>query len=240
MAERQNRDGQHGVLRRRAAGAWRVAVVLLAVLVALLLYSRAGMWSSPEQWQSSGAGFVAASVIILIMTASLACGLTASYFLILTPLLFPLHWSAAITTTGCVLGAAGGYLIAGFVGGAWAARFHNGRVQRFLSAHSSFLALFGLRLAPSPHSIVNYAAGLARIPPVRFLAATLAAMAIKSYVYATAVQNAVGAGSAANAVSAPVVLSLFAVAALSLLGHVLTRRYLSLPVAPTSVQNRLS
>jgi uncharacterized membrane protein YdjX (TVP38/TMEM64 family) len=240
MAERQNRDGQEPTVRRRAAGAWRIAVVLLAVLVALLLYSRAGMWSSPEQWQANGAGFVTALVIVLIMTASLACGLTASYFLILTPLLFPLHWSAAITTTGCVLGAAGGYLIAGFVGGAWATRFQNGRVQRFLSTHSSFLALFGLRLAPSPHSVVNYAAGLARIPPARFLAATLAAMLIKSYVYATAVQNAVGAGSATGVVSAPVVLSLFAVAALSLVGHVLTRRYLSLPVASTSVQNRLS
>lgn len=239
MAERQNPGGERRAVKRRA-GVWRIAVALLALVVALLLYSRVGMWSSPEQWQASGAGFVTtACVIILIMTASLVCGLTASYFLILTPLLFPLHWSAAITTTGCVLGAAGGYLIACFVGGAWAERFQNGRVQRFLSSHSSFLALFGLRLAPSPHSIVNYAAGLARIPPARFLAATLTAMAIKSYIYASAVQNAVGAGSAANAVSAPVVLSLFAVAALSLLGHVLTRRYMSLPVAPTSVQNRL-
>lgn len=238
MAERQNSDGEHRVVKRRA-GAGRIAVVLVAVVIAVLLYSRVGMWSSPEQWQASGAGFITAFVIILIMTASLACGLTASYFLILTPLLFPLHWSAAITTTGSVLGAAGGYLIAGFVGGAWVARFQNGRVQRFMSTHSSFLALFGLRLAPSPHSVVNYAAGLARIPPARFLVATLVAMLIKSYVYATAVQNAVGAGSAANAVSAPVVLSLFAVAALSLLGHVLTRRYMSLPVAPTSVQNRL-
>ena len=239
MREPQNQDRQERVSGRRAAGAWRVAVVLLAVLVALVLYSRVGMWSSPEQWQSSGAGFVTAFVIVLIMTASLACGLTASYFLILTPLLFPLHWSALITTTGCVLGAAVGYLLAGFVGGAWAARFKDGRVRRFLSTHSSFLALFGLRLAPSPHSVVNYAAGLARIPLARFIVATLAAMAIKSYVYATAVQNAVGAGSATGAVSAPVVLSLFAVAALSLLGHVLTRRYMSVPVAPTSIQNRL-
>jgi uncharacterized membrane protein YdjX (TVP38/TMEM64 family) len=239
MAERQNSESEHR-LSRRGARAWRIAVVLLAFVVALLLYSRAGMWSSPEQWQSSGAGFITtAFVIIFIMTASVACGLTASYFLILTPLLFPLHWSASITTAGSVLGAAVGYLIAGFVGGGWVARFQNGRVQQFLSTHSSFLALFGLRLAPSPHSVVNYAAGLARISLARFLVATLAAMAIKSYVYATAVQNAVGAGSAANAVSAPVVLSLFAVAALSLLGHVLTRRYTAIPVAPTSVQNRL-
>jgi hypothetical protein len=64
-------------------------------------------------------------------------------------------------------------------------------------------------------------------------------MGLKSYVYAIAVHTAVGAGSAAAAVSAPVVLSLFAVAALSLLGHVLTRRYAALRVAPTSIPDRL-
>jgi uncharacterized membrane protein YdjX (TVP38/TMEM64 family) len=213
--------------------------VLLAFVVALGLYGRGGAWASPEQWQAGGASLFTALIIILIMAASLTCCLTASYFLILTPLLFPTHLSTVITTTGCVIGAAGGYVFARFVGGSWAERFRDGRVQRFLSTHSSFLALFGLRLAPTPHGVVNYAAGLARISPARFLFATLLAMGLKSYVYAAAVQSAVGAGSAANAVSAPVVLSLFAVGALSLLGHVLTRRYTAWRVAPTSISNRL-
>ncbi len=238
MAEQQNAHSEPGIGKRRAR-AWRIAVVLLAFVVALLLYSRIGMWSTPEGWQGSGAGPITAFVIILIMTASLTCCITASHFLILTPLLFPAHWSAVITTTGSVLGAAGGYLLAGFVGGSWVERFHNGRVQHFLSNHSSFLALFGVRLAPSPHSFINYAAGLAHIPPARFLISTLAAMAIKSYVYATAVQNTIGAGSASNAVSTPALLSLFAVAALALIGHVVTRRYTALPVASTSTSNRL-
>ena len=240
MAERQNTEGDFQAGGRRRALAWRTSVVLLAIIVGLLLYSRGGAWSSPEGLQQgSGAGFLTALVIVLIMTASLTCCITASHFLILTPLLFPPHWSAVITTTGSVLGAAGGYAIARYVGGSWAERFHNGRVQRFLSTHSSFLALFGLRLAPSPHSFINYAAGLARIPPARFLLATLAAMAIKSYVYATAVQNTIGADSASGVVSAPAMLSLFAVAALALVGHVLTRRFTALQVASTSISNRI-
>lgn len=237
MAERHQADGELKSNKHRAR-AWRIASVLLAVVVALVLYSRGGIWSSPEQWRGSGAGLITALVIILVMTASLTCCITASHFLIITPLLFPPHWSTVITTTGSVFGAAGGYLIARFVGSSWSEQFHHGRVQRFLSNHSSFLALFGLRLAPSPHSFINYAAGLARIPATRFLVATLAAMAIKSYVYATAVQHTIGANPAANAVSAPAVLSLFAIAALSLIGHVLTRRYTALQVAPTSIQNR--
>lgn len=238
MAEREHTGGEHGFERRRGR-ARRVAVMLLVVVVALVLYARGATWSSPEQWQAGGASLVTALVIIFIMAASLTCCLTASYFLILTPLLFPPHLSTAITTTGCVLGAAGGYFFARYVGGSWAGRFRDGRVQRFLSTHSSFLALFGLRLAPTPHGVVNYAAGVARISAARFLFATLAAMGLKSYVYATAVHTAAAAGSAANAVSAPVVLSLFAVAALSLTGHVLTRRYAALRIAPASITNRL-
>jgi uncharacterized membrane protein YdjX (TVP38/TMEM64 family) len=239
MAEREPTDGAIQFERRRGRTAWRVAVTLLAIVVALVLYGRGGAWASAEQWQTGGASFFTAFVIIFIMAASLTCCLTASYFLILTPLLFPPHVSTVITTGGCVLGAAGGYLFARFVGGAWAERFRDGRVQRFVSTHSSFLALFGLRLAPSPHGVVNYAAGLAGISLARFLLATLVAMGLKSYVYAVAVHTAVGAGSAATAVSAPVVLSLFGVAALSVMGHVLTRRYATLRVAPTSISNRL-
>jgi len=240
MAERENTGGEIRVERRRGrTRALRVAVVLLALVVAFVLYGRGGTWASPEQWQAGGANLFTACVIIFIMAASLTCCLTASYFLILTPLLFPPHLSTVITTAGCVAGAAGGYFFARFVGGSWAERFRDGRVQRFLSAHSSFLALFGLRLAPTPHGVVNYAAGLARISPARFLLATLVAMGLKSYVYAIAVHTAVGAGSAAAAVSAPVVLSLFAIAALSLVGHVLTRRYAALRVAPTSIPDRL-
>ncbi|MDQ1522774.1 MAG: hypothetical protein QOE47_698 [Pyrinomonadaceae bacterium] len=241
MAEREHTAGELHIERPRGRGAaGRVAVVLLAVVVAFVLYARGGAWSAPEQWQAGGASLFTAFLIIFIMAASLTCCLTASYFLILTPLLFPTHWSTLITTAGCVLGAAGGYSFARFVGGSWARRFRDGRVQRFLSSHSSFLALFGLRLAPSPHGVVNYAAGLARISPARFLLATLAAMGLKSYVYATAVQTAVGAGSAANAVNARVVLSLIAVAALSLIGHILTRRYATLRrVAPASLPDRL-
>ncbi|HZH29251.1 MAG TPA: VTT domain-containing protein [Pyrinomonadaceae bacterium] len=238
MAERET-TGEEFQLERRRGRAWRMALALPAFMFAFILYRRGGNWSSPEQWQAGGASLFTAFIIVLIMAASLTCCLTASYFLILTPLLFPPHLSTLITTAGCVAGAAGGYLLARFVGGSWAERFRDGRVQRFLSTHSSFLTLFGLRLAPTPHGVVNYAAGLARISPVRFLLATLAAMGLKSYVYATAVRTAVEAGSAANAVSAPVVLSLLAVAALSLVGHVVMRRYTALRVAPAPASNRL-
>lgn len=166
-------------------------------------------------------------LIILAMAAAWAFALPASAFLFITPLLFAPHWSALITTAGCALGTTLGYLVARFVGGAWVERFRDGRLHRFLTRHSSFMVLFAIRLTPSsPHGFINYGAGLAQIPLARFVLATTLAMALKSYVYAEAVHQTVGAKSLFDALTPKTMLSLFAVALLSLAGHLLHRRHL--------------
>jgi len=207
---------------------WRMLLVLLAVVGAIVLYRQHGAWQTPEQLLAWGAGYGTAVLIVLIIAATLTCGLSASAFLIVTPLLFAPHWSAAITTIGFALGTIGGYTVARLAGAAWvAARFRDRRMHKFLQNHSSFLALFGVRLIPaSPHSLINYTAGLAAIPLPRLLGATLAALAIKSYVYALAVHQATRAGATTDAaVGVTTLLSLLAVGALALLGHAIKRRY---------------
>ena len=95
------------------------------------------------------------------------------------------------------------------------------------------MVLFAIRLTPSsPHGWINYAAGLAAIPLIRFLTATTLAMGIKSYVYAVAVHHTVGAKSLFDALTPKTMLSLTAVAALAIAGHWLHRRYLSTEAAP--------
>ncbi|HLL73951.1 MAG TPA: VTT domain-containing protein [Pyrinomonadaceae bacterium] len=212
----------------RRGTAWRAAVALFVVAVALVLYGNRE-WLQQLAWlQTWGAGAGTALLVVAVAAVLLTCGLTASAFLVLTPLLFPPHLSALVTTAGFTLGAAGGYAVARYVGGRWAARHHGGRVHRFLTGHASFLALFSLRLAPaSPHSLVNYAAGLAHLGFVRFILATAAAMALKSYVYALAVHSAVNAagGNPDDAVGARTLLSLLGVALLALAGHFLSRKF---------------
>ena len=221
-----------GVTRRAAVG-------LLVVAAAVVLYTNRELLQTLAWLQTWGAGAGVALLIVALIAVLLTCGLTASAFLILTPLLFPPHVSALLTTAGFALGAAGGYAAARFVGGRWAARFHSGRVHRFLTGHASFLALFSLRLAPaSPHSLVNYAAGLAHLGFARFILATIAAMAVKSYVYALAVHNTVrAAGSEGDAVGAQTILALLGVALVALAGHVLSRRLLRLSAATDQVSN---
>jgi len=203
-----------------ALGLW--VSVVVGLVVAGFLVDISGLGAGPNSW-----GYLAAAVIVLVMACAWAFALPASAFLLITPLLFPPHVSVAITTAGCAIGAGLGYLVARFVGGWWVERFRDGRLARFLARHSSFLVLFGIRLAPGgPHGFINYAAGLAAIPYARFVVATTCAFAIKSYVYALAVHNTVGARSLADALSARAMLSLLAVALLALAGHVLRRRHL--------------
>ena len=217
-------------MRRR--NLWRLMTGAAVVIIGFSIYRWSGLWHSPEQL--SGAGGGTAAIIILAMASAWAFALPASAFLFITPLLFPPHWSALITTTGCVLGAAIGYYVSRFVGGSWVERFRDGRLRRFFERHSSFLVLFGIRLTPaSPHCFVNYAAGFAHVPFVRFMISTTVAMSIKSYVYALAVHNTVGAKSLTEALSGKAMLSLFAVAVLAVIGHLVSQRMLR-EVAPTT------
>lgn len=212
----------------RRDAAWRLLFVVAFAAAALLLYYRFGQDVSAERLREANlGGWGAAAAIIIAMAVAWALALPASAFFFVTPLLFPPHLSALITTAGCAAGTAAGYSVARYVGGPWVERFRDGRLARFLARHSSFLVLFGMRLAPGgPHGFVNYAAGLAAIPFARFVLATTAALAIKSYVYALAVHNTVGARSLSDALSARTMLSLLALALLALAGHVIRRRYL--------------
>lgn len=217
---------------------WLRTLVGLSVVVLLLLlywWSGLGRMMTPENLAQLRVNVWAPVLIICAMSASWAFALPASIFLFITPLLFAPHWSALITTAGCALGSGIGYMVARFVGGAWVDRFRDGRLHRFLLRHSSFMVLFAIRLTPSsPHGFINYGAGLARIPFTRFVLATTLALAIKSYVYAEAVHNTVGAKSLFDALSAKTMLSLTAVAALALVGHWLHRRYLHTEISQTA------
>jgi len=235
LSRRRSPDGPHGRARAEApaggpgpgasvwGGLWRALVVVGVVILFLYLYRESGIWENPESLRESG-GPRAAALIFLIIACAWAFALPASAFFLITPLLFPPHLSVPITTAGCTVGAGAGYLLARFVGGWWVERRRGGRLRHLLSRHSSFLVVAALRLTPGvPHGLVNYAAGLAAVPPARFLLATAVAVGVKSYVYAAAVGGAVEANTLSGAVNLKTILSLLGLAALSAGGHVFVR-----------------
>ena len=211
----------------KSGGRWARILLTVAVVCVIFAVNRwSGLWELPERLRELGVGGRTAALIILVMAFMGAFALPASAFLFITPLLFPPRVSALITTAGFAVSTGVGYAVARFVGGPWVERSRDGRLRRFLARHSSFLVLFGIRLTPSsPHGFISYAAGLAAIPFARFLLATTAAMAIKSYVYAEAVHGTVGAKSLTDALSAKTLLSMFSVAVLAFVGHALGRRF---------------
>lgn len=221
---------------RRERTVRSVAALVIALLVVIAYkWSGLGELITPENLQEWRFNIWAPVLIIVAMTVAWSVALPASAFLFITPLLFPPHWSALITTTGCVLGTTIGYLVARYAGGAWVERFRDGRLHRFFKRHSSFVVLFAIRLPPSsPHGFINYGAGLAEIPLARFVLATTLAMALKSYVYAEAVHNTVGAKSLFDVLTAKTMLSLLAVALLAVIGHLLHRRYLKSGITASS------
>lgn len=225
-------DDKQSIVRR--------ALLLFAlILLVVFVFRESGLWEAPERLRDYGAGWGTAALIVLIMASAWAFALPASAFLLITPLLFSPSVSTVITTTGCAVGAGVGYMIARYVGGWRVERFRDGRWMRFLTRHSSFFVMFGLRLVPgSPHGIVNYAAGLAAVPFARFLISTCFAMAIKSYVYAAAVHGAAEAATFGETLDSKTLAALFALALLSIAGHLLRNRFKVLAKPPLTSGGR--
>ncbi len=85
--------------------------------------------------------------------------------------------------------------------------------------------IFTLRIVPaSQHGLLNYSAGLLHVGFLKFLGATLLAISIKGFLYATAIQNSVGASNIREALNTETVLALMGLAVLGLGGHLLQRR----------------
>lgn len=62
------------------------------------------------------------------------------------------------------------------------------RLFLLLEKHADFPALLALRLLPAfPHSVINYGAGVLRLPVAAFLAAAALGLGVKSFLYASVI-----------------------------------------------------
>lgn len=201
----------------------RSALTALILVGGLVLFLQSGLNDrvAVAQARELGQNPAAPFLIIAAMAAAWTYALPASVFFFLTPLLYPPLEATAIISAGTAAGTVLGYVSARSIGGPWVERFRDRRLARFLERHSSFASLFAIRIVPgSQHGLINYSAGLLKIPLGKFLAATLCAVAIKAFLYAKAIDNSVGASSLRDALSWETVSILFTLGALALAGHV--------------------
>ena len=195
----------------------RTAIGLTVFAVALALFLASGIREDValERLRELGSDPMTPVLIVLAMTGAWAFALPGSAFFFITPLLFPPAEATAIITLGSMTGTTAGYLAARYVGGPWVDRARSSRWNRFLSRHSTFGMIFTLRIVPgSQHGILNYGAGALAVGFFKFLGATILAIAIKGFLYATAIQQSIGASNIRDALNPETISALLILAAL--------------------------
>lgn len=206
---------------------WRIAAVGGAVLMGLYLW----IWYSPDltqlqSWADEASHHPAVIVsVILIMAVTLALGLPGSIGLWLIAPFYPPLAATPMLIVGSVLGALGAYWLSAWVGDRWTPKGLTRKIMRRLEQRSDFLTQCALRVLPGfPHSVVNYAAGLLRLPLGTFLMAATIGLGVKWAVYASAIYGALEAVEKEEALSISVVLPLLALTVLLLVGAWVRRR----------------
>lgn len=182
-------------------------------------------WRPALQWARGQAqhgwlvvGLIAVQVLLFMFA------LPGSTLLWLVAPLYPPLVSTAILTAGGSLGALAAYFLARGIGDRQRQALQQRRLYRLLEAHADGLTLLGMRLLPGfPHSVINYAAGVLRLPIYIFLLTTSVGFAAKAFLYSQVIYHAALAEPSALARPGPL-LALLALAALAFAARLLRAR----------------
>jgi uncharacterized membrane protein YdjX (TVP38/TMEM64 family) len=204
----------------------RTVIGLAIFFAVMILFLLSGIREEVEieKLRDLGSNAFTPVLIVLAMTGAWAFALPGSAFFFITPLLFPPLEATLIITLGTASGTTAGYMAARYIGGPWVERAKTSRWNRFLSRHSTFPMIFTLRIVPgAQHGILNYGAGALAVGFFKFLTATIMAIAIKGFLYATAIQQSVGASNIREALNPETVSALMGLALLGVTGHLVQR-----------------
>ncbi len=214
----------NGTRRTMQTGPWILGAFVAAGLVLSIwqpiLLSDLLEWG---QWLTAHPAMLA--LLLLAMVLMFTFALPASIFVWLVAPFHPPVVAVLILLTGSVLGAVSAYAFARRLGRDWKLGHNAQRVTAFLSRRSDLATQCALRILPGfPHSVVNYAGGMLRLPLTGFVLAAVIGLSIKWGVYATAIHRGVGALERGELVDAWDVLPLVILALLLLLGAWARRR----------------
>jgi len=206
---------------------WRWVAIGAALLTAAYLW----IWYSPEladlqRWADEASHHPAVIIsVILVMAVTLTFGLPGSIGLwLIAPFYTPLA-ATPMLTAGSVAGALGAYYLASRFSDRWSPKGLTRKITNKLEQRSDFLTQCALRVLPGfPHYVVNFAAGLLRLPLATFVMAAILGLGIKWAVYASAIHGALEAVEKEEAVRLDVILPLVALTLLLLTGAWLRRR----------------
>ncbi|MFQ3787590.1 TVP38/TMEM64 family protein [Halomonas sp. A29] len=211
-------------LRRR----WRWVALGASVTMAVYVW----FWHSPDltairHWVEEASHHPLVVIgVMLTMAVTLALGLPGSIGLWLIAPFYPPHIATPMLILGSVSGALGAYYLAARVGDRWNPKGLTRKIMQMLTVRSDLLTQCALRVLPGfPHSVINYAAGLCRLPIGVFVIAAVLGLGIKWAIYASAIHSGLQAVSREDdAFTFDILLPLFALALLLLIGAWMRRR----------------
>ncbi|WP_447556215.1 TVP38/TMEM64 family protein [Vreelandella sp. EE22] len=212
---------------RRTPFSWRWGAffALLALLACLWL------WYSPDlttlkTWADEMSHHPAVVISVMVtMAVTIAIGLPGSIGLWLIAPFYPPVVATLMLTLSSVIGAWGAYLLASRLNAQVKPGGLTYKVMQTLEQRSDLVTQCALRILPGfPHSVINYAAGLSRLPLRPYLLAATLGLSIKWGVYSSAIYGALEAIEEENALQFDVILPLLALAFLLLAGAWYRRR----------------
>jgi uncharacterized membrane protein YdjX (TVP38/TMEM64 family) len=161
------------VTRGRLAVA--VAVAAVTVVIALLVLRGHGVHHVREA--VAAAGMWAPVLFVLLQCAVTITPLPRTVFTVAAGVLFGAVWGLVLTVLATTLAAVAAYSLVRWFGSPFVARHADRRQMRWIRARldrSGLLAMLSLRLIPMvPFSVLNYAAGLARVRLLPYVVGTV-------------------------------------------------------------------
>lgn len=114
---------------------------------------------------------------------------------LVAPIYAPLL-ATIILTVGSTLGGIAAYYLSRHLGENWQQRIRQNRIFHKLEKEGDMLSLLGLRILPGfPHSVINYTAGMLRLPLWQFILTTMVGLTVKNIIYCTIIYHAVSVGT---------------------------------------------
>ncbi len=184
-------------------------------------------WRAALAWARGHAGqWWLPLALILLQTVLFMFALPGSTLLWVVAPLYAPPAATLILTAGGVGGALAAYWFARRLTLAQQARLRQHRAWQTLERESGFLTLCALRLVPAfPHSLLNYGAGLLRLPIGTFLAAAAIGFGLKAFLYSSVIHGALEAADVRDLLRVEALLPLVLLALLLFAAARILRRH---------------
>ena len=185
--------------------------------VVSVLEERAHQWWAPM-------------ILIGLMTLLFAFALPGSTLMLAAGVMYSPWAATACTVVGGLLGGVAAYYLVRSLSAEWVRAYSESSLYEVMREHAGLLMLCALRMLPGfPHSVINYSAGLLRLPLATFVASTVIGYAVKGFVYTSAVYHATHIEKEAEAFSMETLWPLIALSILLVVGMLVRKRLYTRP-----------